>query len=275
MKLLILGGTHEAQVLALKLTKNKLPIIYSLSYSKSFLPTQINTHGLEIHRGGFAQWSENCVENNQRSLNGLLKFISVHHVIAVLDMTHEYAYKISRTAQEACQQHNIPYWRYSRPAWTFTDKDDWIEVSNKDELFIALNEYQRPFFTVGSTALQWLDKKKKCQHWVIRSLQRDSTLKLKDITLLESPPLQDVKHEIDLMKAHKVDCLISKNSGSGKSFAKIRAARYLHLPVIMLKRAKADIKAPLDMNQSFISLESCYLHCNQWFENRGIFYNDR
>ena len=270
MKLLILGGTHEAKTLALKLAKENFPIIYSLSYSKPLIAFIAETQNLEIYRGGFSTLSEDCSENHQKSLDGLLKFIALHRVGAILDMTHEYAYKISGTAQEACFQHKIPYWKFSRPAWEPTDKDHWVQVSSKKELFAALDEYQRPFFTIGSSAIGWVSNKNKRQHWIIRCLQRDSPLKLQGVTLLESPPLQSVEQEIHVIKTYNVDCIVSKNSGSQKAIAKIKAARILRLPVIILKRSETNDKMLFSINKQFTTLESCYLHCHQWLKNRGI-----
>ena len=45
--------------------------------------------------------------------------------------------------------------------------------------------------------------------------------------------------EIALLKAHRIDTLVSKNSGGPATYAKISAARSLGLPVVMIARPPA------------------------------------
>ena len=44
----------------------------------------------------------------------------------------------------------------------------------------------------------------------------------------------DVAAEIDLMRRHRIDVVVSKNSGGAATYAKIEAARALTLPVALL-----------------------------------------
>lgn len=45
-----------------------------------------------------------------------------------------------------------------------------------------------------------------------------------------------LEQETTLMREHKIDVLVSKNSGGDKTYAKIAAARALSIPVVMIKR---------------------------------------
>ena len=43
-------------------------------------------------------------------------------------------------------------------------------------------------------------------------------------------------NEIKLLKNHKISMLVSKNSGGVSTYAKIEAARYFKIPVLMVRR---------------------------------------
>ena len=45
-----------------------------------------------------------------------------------------------------------------------------------------------------------------------------------------------VKEEIELLQAHAIDVIVTKNSGGKATYAKIAAARQLCLPVIIIER---------------------------------------
>jgi len=44
--------------------------------------------------------------------------------------------------------------------------------------------------------------------------------------------------EVDLLREHRIDVVVTKASGGKATYAKIAAARQLGLPVIMIKRPK-------------------------------------
>ena len=46
----------------------------------------------------------------------------------------------------------------------------------------------------------------------------------------------DADNEIRLMTEHRIDCVVTKNSGGDATYGKITAARALGLPVIMVRR---------------------------------------
>ena len=55
-----------------------------------------------------------------------------------------------------------------------------------------------------------------------------------------------LEQETALMSEHKIDVLVSKNSGGDKTYAKIAAARALSIPVVMIKRPCFQSGATVD-----------------------------
>ena len=52
--------------------------------------------------------------------------------------------------------------------------------------------------------------------------------------------------EIDLLRSHRIDLIVSKNSGGPATYAKIEAARALGLPVVMVERPARPITDQAD-----------------------------
>jgi precorrin-6A/cobalt-precorrin-6A reductase len=53
------------------------------------------------------------------------------------------------------------------------------------------------------------------------------------------PPFR-LTDEIELMRAHRIDVLVSKNAGGQTGSAKLNAARELGIPVVMIARPPAS-----------------------------------
>jgi precorrin-6A/cobalt-precorrin-6A reductase len=66
-----------------------------------------------------------------------------------------------------------------------------------------------------------------------------------------------IDDERTLLEQHRIDVLVSKNSGGQATYAKILAARALSLPVIMLQRAQAPPGLAVDdIEQAIVWLQS-------------------
>ena len=162
-----------------------------------------------------------------------------------MDATHPYAGQISSNASDAARRAGIPLWVYRRPSWQPRTGDDWRYCRGWDGLVDLLATFRRPFFTVGRTPLENLDSVAPHQHWVVRSLETEPPVHPRLTAICARGPFVET-NELQLMREHRVDVLVAKNSGGCAVAAKLAAARALGLPVLMLERP-----APVDADRSF------------------------
>jgi precorrin-6A/cobalt-precorrin-6A reductase len=223
LRVLILGGTTEASALARLLAAERwvAPVLSFAGRTVSPVLPPIPTR-----RGGFG------------GAEGLAAYLRAEAVDVLIDATHPFAHQISINAERAADAAAVPRLVMRRPPWAASPGDDWRAVPTVAAAAIALGEAPRHvFLTIGRQDL--LPFRAMPQHrYLIRSV--DSP----DPDLL--PPLADIltgrgpfteAADRALMERHGVEVLVTKNSGGADG--KLRAARALGLPVIMVDRQPA------------------------------------
>jgi len=221
MRLLLLGGSTEANRLARRLSGHvRVSATLSLagrtaSPAAATLPTRI---------GGFG------------GIEGLSRYLIEEGIDAVVDATHPFAAQMSENAVAACASARVPLALFTRPPWGAQPGDTWIEVGDAAEAAAALGPSSRQvFLTVGRqqvAAFRGLP-----HHFLVRTIDPplpEVLPKFAEILLAKGP--FTVAEEIELMRRHAIEFLVSKNSGGGATAAKIEAARSLGLPVVMIQR---------------------------------------
>lgn len=221
MRLLVLGGTADGRKLATDLHHQGIDVIYSVA-GLVRLP-QVNC---AVVSGGFSQFG------------GLANYIIDNGVTAILDATHPYAKKMSDTAVNAATHVAIPCWRFHRPAWQAQSKDAWKCFDYWDELQEALASYRSVFLTCGQLTQAQVNgfTPFTTQTQLFRTaVQPNITLPTSMQWLKAIGPFAPEDEKV-LMTRHKIDIIVSKNSGGNATNAKLQAARALGLPVYMLAR---------------------------------------
>lgn len=218
---LILGGTAEARELAGRLAgQGGLRTVSSLAgrVRDPALPAG------EVRIGGFG------------GAGGLADWLTAQHVAAVVDATHPFAQGISANAAAACARTGTPLLSLVRPPWVPGERDTWHEagsLAGAARLLPSLG--RRAFLTTGRqglAAFAALD-----QTWfLIRCVDPPSgpLPAAREIILARGP--YDAAAERELMRGHRIDVLVTKNSGGGLTAGKLDAARELGLPVVMVAR---------------------------------------
>ncbi|WP_424945649.1 precorrin-6A/cobalt-precorrin-6A reductase [Candidatus Spongiihabitans sp.] len=229
MRILILGGVAESKVLANELIDHGHIVIYSLVglVRQPDLPC-------EIHVGGFSRAGKSGAQ-------GLAEYCGHRRIELLLDATHPYAAGISANAAQAAKQTAIPCWRFNRPGWNPADYPNWHSYHNWDDLFPQIMRCQRPFFSIGVSALKFADQRppanpqwQQRQQWIVRSARPfPETEGIIQIIAIGPFGYED---ERALMLEHKVDALVSKNSGCGRVSQKLDAALDLDIPVFVQAR---------------------------------------
>ncbi|MEI6574348.1 MAG: cobalt-precorrin-6A reductase [Alphaproteobacteria bacterium] len=221
-RVLILGGTTEASAIARALVdRPDLDAILSLAGR-----TEAPTRPPIAHRiGGFG------------GIEGLIAYLKSEAITGVIDATHPFAAQMTRHAAEACTTLHIPRLIFTRPEWRAEEGDHWQSVSNIDAAVDALGTSpRRVFLTVGRLSLSAF-RRADAHVYLVRSIDQPAVHEMpRNTTLVLARGPFSVDDEIALMRAERIDVLVTKNSGGAQTDAKLAAARALRIPVIMVER---------------------------------------
>lgn len=225
MRLLLLGGTGEAAALAAHLAGDpRIEAITSLA-GRTRAPAAIAG---QVRIGGFG------------GADGLATYLAQEKIDLLIDATHPYAARMPQAAAEACARTGVPRLRLLRPPWAPVDGDRWIAAADMAAVAAVLPGLaRRIFLTTGQRDLDALAP--LTDIWfLVRLIEPPAdALPLKHHEVrLDRGPFQ-VEEEIALMRDHRIDAVVSKNSGGEATYGKIAAARTLGLPVVMVERPTA------------------------------------
>ena len=220
-RVLILGGTGEGAQLAARLSERlDLTVISSLAgrVSEPKLPKGL------VRVGGFG------------GLDALTSYLVNEEIKVVIDATHPFAAKISQNAELACRRTGLPFIALLRPPWRRLAGDRWHEVPDfQSAAKFVDTKMGRVFLSIGR---QELGSFSECGNawFLIRAIEEPTEcLPPHRRVLLQRGPFE-LKDELQLLRDHSINCLVSKNSGGPATYTKIEAARSLDIPVVMINR---------------------------------------
>jgi len=222
IKVLLLGGTSEARMLAARLDGDERFTVETSLAGATQNPLPVEG---ESRRGGFG------------GTVGLVDYLRAVCVDIVIDGTHAFAATISRNSAEACDQTRTERLVVQRPAWEKTEGDHWLEVSDVPEAAEVVAKYGcRVFLTIGRQDIAAFSLCRDAW-FLIRSIDRPKqTAEFENYQLLQARGPFDFASEKALLETNRIDLIVSKNSGGTETYAKIEAARALALPVVMIRR---------------------------------------
>ena len=221
MRVLILGGTGEANQLAYRMSRAQIDAIYSYAgRTKSPLG-----HPLPTHIGGFG------------GAAGLAQFIWHERITHVIDATHAFAAQMSHHALEACTTTGTALLGLERAPWTPVATDRWIEVANIAAAVRALTDAPvRVFLAIGRHHVAPFAAKPQHAYTLRFVDPPDEPLPLPNADVVVSRGPFTVAGDRELMSRRGIEWLVARNAGGIGARAKIDAARELALPVIMIAR---------------------------------------
>ncbi|GAA1376363.1 cobalt-precorrin-6A reductase [Streptomyces beijiangensis] len=223
MHVLVLGGTTEARRLAALLVA-ELPAGARVTSS---LAGRVAAPALppgEVRIGGFG------------GSDGLAAWLRTHQVDALIDATHPFAGTISFNAAAAAAAAHVPLLVLRRPGWTPGDGDDWHPVGSLEEAARTLPALgRRVFLTTGRTGLAafaGLDE----LWFLMRSVDApEPPHPARMEVLLERGPFT-LAGERELLRRHRIDVVVTKDSGGAATAPKLAAAREAGIPVVVVRR---------------------------------------
>ena len=223
MRILLLGGTTEASLLARRLAKDRVDAVFSYAGRTDApvaqpLPTRI---------GGFG------------GPEGLARYLAEAGITHTVDATHPFAAQMSRNAVAACTAAGVPLCAFERAPWAAEAGDDWRHVTDLDGAVAALPE--RPaqvFLAIGRQSLEAFAAKPQ-HHYLLRLVDPpQKPLPLPDTTVVIARGPFTEAADRELLARHRIGLIIAKNAGGTGARAKLDAARALGLPVVLIDRPK-------------------------------------
>jgi precorrin-6A/cobalt-precorrin-6A reductase len=217
MRVLLLGGTSEARALAAHLHPD-IDVISSLA---GRVPDPALPVG-RVRIGGFG------------GIEGMRRWLLDSGVEAVVDATHPYAATITGHAAAVCKELELPHLVVTRPAWP---QGDATVVASDVEAAeaVAAQRYSRVFLTTGRSGIAaFADVDAWFLIRAVTAPDEKSLPRRHHVVLSRGPYRYD--DELALLREHRIDALVTKNSGGPMTRPKLDAADAAGIPVVMVDR---------------------------------------
>ncbi|HWK68726.1 MAG TPA: cobalt-precorrin-6A reductase [Rhizobiaceae bacterium] len=221
-RILILGGTAEARKLAGRLAmRDDLAVTLSLA-GRTLEPA---AQPVPVRSGGFG------------GAEGIAAYLRDQRISLLIDATHPYAARISANAARAAAMTGVPMLRLYREAWRPAKGDRWLTVADAEDATRALGEApRRVFLALGRQEIAAFQNAPR-HFYLIRSVDPvEPPLAVPDAVYVLGRGPFDEAGELELLKAHRIDAIVCKNSGGAATYGKLVAARGLGIPVFMFRR---------------------------------------
>ncbi len=169
--------------------------------------------------------------------DGLADWLVRESMDCVVDATHPFAARMSANAVAATRSLGLPLLTVVRQPWTPVDGDRWQIVPDIAAAVAALGQTpRRVWLTIGGNELTAF-RAAPWHRYLVRAVDRppeDAIPPGAELLLARGP--FDLAAEQQLIAAHGVEVLVTKNSGGSATSAKLTAVREAGVPVIMVAR---------------------------------------
>ncbi|MEU6175341.1 cobalt-precorrin-6A reductase [Streptantibioticus parmotrematis] len=223
--LLILGGTTEARRLAAALDGEPWPGLRVTS-SLAGRVTRPSLPPGEVRVGGFG------------GVDGLARWLREHEADAVIDATHPFARQISFHAALAAAATHVPLLALRRPGWVAAEDDRWHDAASLEDAAALLPGLgHRVFLTTGRLGLAaFAGPALHGLSFLVRSVDAPEPPHPERMTVILDRGPFTLEGERALLREHRIDVLVTKDSGGDATAAKLTAAREAGIPVVVVRR---------------------------------------
>ncbi|WP_405792957.1 cobalt-precorrin-6A reductase [Streptomyces sp. NBC_01506] len=233
LRVLILGGTAEARHLADALAAEAPHVRVTTSLAGRVTNPGTPAAG-DVRVGGFG------------GPDALAAWLRAHRIDVLVDATHPFAATISTHAARAVAASATDLFALRRPGWPAHPQDRRHPARSLADAAARLPALgTRVFLTTGRQGLAaFAGPELDGLHFVVRTVEPpEPPLPRSTHILLDRGPYT-VEGERALLLEHRVDVLVTKDSGGSATAAKLTAARELGLPVVMVERPPAPEGVP-------------------------------
>jgi precorrin-6A/cobalt-precorrin-6A reductase len=221
MRVLILGGTHEAFQLADQLAAQGGADFISSLAGRTREPRMPKG---QVRTGGFG------------GAEGLARYLREERITHLINATHPFAAQVSANAVAAAEAAGIPLLRLLRPAWAPRQGDRWVSVRHAAEAAeLCRREDGRIFLTLGSGEIDAFAEIHNA-HFLVRMVDAPEQLPLRDCRVITARGPFSLQDELRLLAEHHIGLIVAKNSGGEATYAKVDAARRMGVPIVMIER---------------------------------------
>lgn len=157
----------------------------------------------------------------------------------VIDASHPCEPETPDRVAALCEAQETPYLRLRRNPWEPLAQDAWLTVADAAEAASILQrDWRRVFLCLGEAdRAPFSDDDSRW--YLVRTSQRGAGSMPPNYALTDKDGPFLVEQEINLMRHHKIDVLVTRNAGGKGAVPKVSAARAIGLPVVMLERPEA------------------------------------
>ncbi|NGO12497.1 cobalt-precorrin-6A reductase [Streptomyces sp. HC44] len=218
---LVLGGTTEARALAAALAARPGVRVTTSLAGRVSRPGALDG---DVRIGGFG------------GVEGLAEWLRAEHVDALVDATHPFAAGITANAVRAAAAVGVPAVVVRRPGWEPGPGDRWHPAASLAEAADMLPTLgRRVFLTTGRLGLAAFAPLSELD-FLVRSVEPPEPPMPRHTEVLLARGPFTVEGETALLREHRIDVLVTKDSGGAATSAKLTAARTLGLPVVVVRR---------------------------------------
>ncbi|WP_426511529.1 cobalt-precorrin-6A reductase [Dactylosporangium sp. McL0621] len=219
---LILGGTGEAR----RLASVPLPGYRVISSLAGRVADPVLPAG-EVRIGGFG------------GPDGLAAYLRAERVDVVVDATHPFAAQISANAASACASAGTRLLVLRRPGYAFGGHR---VASLREAAAVVPSLGERAFLTTGRQSLPYF--RGLAMFLLLRCVDPPEDVPSNVEVLLDRGPFT-VDGETALLREHRIDVLVTKDSGGALTAAKLDAAQALGIPVVVVDRPPVTPGVPV------------------------------
>ncbi|WP_298310424.1 precorrin-6A/cobalt-precorrin-6A reductase [uncultured Aquimarina sp.] len=226
--ILVFGGTTEGKKTATLLESMALPFVYSTKTNISFKTTKI------------ASYRYGALDDEQ-----LEKYIIKNDIEMIVNASHPFAELLHDTIAKVAERLQIPVIRFGRQLLPKTENSLVSYVNSYNEGVAILKENQRVLALTGVQSIKRLAPWWQKNTTYFRILNRPESLAIAAESdfpkeqLILGLPSANLKKEIEVIKTHQIDVVLTKETGnSGFLSTKIEAALKTDAQIIIIKQPK-------------------------------------
>ena len=223
LRVLLLAGTPEARRLAAAVgTRRDIELTSSLAGA---VAVPLLPEG-DVRIGGFG------------GVAGLTGWLRDHDTDAVVDATHPFARRMTAAAVAATAALELPLLVLRRPGWSAGPGDRWHRVPDMAAAAaLAPQLGERAFLAIGpADVAAFADG---AGWFLLRAVEPPTGAAPARYEFVRSHGLFTTDAERALLREHRIEVVVCRDSGGDLTAAKLVAARELGLPVVVVDRPPA------------------------------------